>query len=49
MMNLLKFSYSPDVRYGVALAIGLSCAGTGLKEAIEILESMLKDNERFVR
>ena len=49
MMNLLKFSYNTHVRYGVAIAVGLSCAGTGLPEAIEILEPLLKDDENFVR
>jgi len=45
---LLKYSYNPHVRYGVAIAIGLSCAGTGYKEAIDILDPMLDDNENFV-
>ena len=34
MIKLLSGSYNPHVRYGAALALGISCAGTGLPEAI---------------
>lgn len=30
IINLLALSYNPHVRYGAALALGISCAGTGL-------------------
>jgi 26S proteasome regulatory subunit N2 len=49
MINLLSGSYNPHVRFGAALALGIACAGTGLTEAINMLEPMLKDNESFVR
>jgi 26S proteasome regulatory subunit N2 len=49
LVSLLAESYNPHVRYGVALAIGISCAGTGLKEALEILDTLSKDPVDFVR
>ncbi|KAI5542350.1 regulation of protein catabolic process [Trichomonas vaginalis G3] len=36
------------VRAGAALAIGISCAGTGNSEAIEVLKPLLNDNEDAV-
>ncbi|KZF26197.1 26S proteasome regulatory subunit Rpn2 [Xylona heveae TC161] len=49
MVELLSESYNPHVRYGAAMALGISCAGTGLEEAIDLLEPMLKDPADFVR
>lgn len=49
MVELLSESHNPHVRYGTALALGISCAGTGLKQAIDVLEPMLKDSVDFVR
>lgn len=49
MVELLAESYNPHVRYGAAMALGISCAGTGLDEAIDLLEPMLKDSTDFVR
>ena len=49
MIKLLSGSYNTHVRYGATLALGISCAGTGLPEAISMLEPLLKDNESFVR
>lgn len=49
MVELLAESYNPHVRYGAAMALGISCAGTGLAEAIDLLEPMLKDPTDFVR
>ncbi len=31
LVSLLAESYNPHVRYGATLAVGISCAGTGLK------------------
>ena len=49
MVELLSESYNPHVRYGAAMALGISCAGTGLDEAIDLLEPMVKDPTDFVR
>jgi 26S proteasome regulatory subunit N2 len=49
LLKLLSSSYNPHVRYGVAMAIGIACAGTGIKEGIEILETLLEDRTDFVR
>ena len=49
MVELLAESYNPHVRYGAAMALGISCAGTGLDEAVALLEPMLKDPTDFVR
>ena len=49
MVELLSESYNPHVRYGAAMALGISCAGTGLEEAIDLLEPMIKDPTDFVR
>jgi 26S proteasome regulatory subunit N2 len=49
MVELLAESYNPHVRYGSAMALGISCAGTGLDEAIDLLEPMMKDPSDFVR
>lgn len=49
MVELLSESHNPHVRYGTAMALGISCAGTGSKEAVEVLEPMMKDSVDFVR
>ena len=49
MVELLSESYNPHVRYGSAMALGIACAGTGLDEAVDILEPMQKDPTDFVR
>ncbi len=49
IVELLSESYNPHVRYGSAMALGISCAGTGLDEAIDLLEPMMKDPTDFVR
>lgn len=49
-MSLLAESYNPHVRYGAAMALGIACAGTGLREAIALLEPLAKfDPVNFVR
>lgn len=45
----LADSYNPHVRYGAAMALGIACAGTGLKEALALLEPMTNDPVSFVR
>lgn len=49
LVSLLAESYNPHVRYGATLAVGISCAGTAMKEAIEVLEPMTTDSVDFVR
>ncbi|KAJ9109707.1 hypothetical protein QFC19_001937 [Naganishia cerealis] len=49
VVQLLSQSYNPHVRQGATLALGISCAGTGLSEAIDLLEPMMKDPIDFVR
>ncbi|KAG4202186.1 hypothetical protein ERO13_A05G322400v2 [Gossypium hirsutum] len=49
IVSLLSESYNPHVRYGAALAVGISCAGTGLSEAISLLEPLTLDAVDFVR
>ncbi|KNC97437.1 proteasome regulatory particle base subunit RPN2 [Spizellomyces punctatus DAOM BR117] len=49
VVQLLSESYNPHVRYGATLALGISCAGTGLKEALDLLEPMTKDTVDYVR
>ncbi|KAK3674975.1 proteasome regulatory particle base subunit [Recurvomyces mirabilis] len=49
MVELLSESYNPHVRYGATMALGIACAGTGLDEAIDLLEPMCKDSVDFVR
>ncbi|ORE11727.1 26S proteasome regulatory complex, non-ATPase subcomplex, Rpn2/Psmd1 subunit [Rhizopus microsporus var. microsporus] len=49
IVQLLAESYNPHVRYGATLALGISCAGTGYLDALELLEPMTKDPVDFVR
>lgn len=49
VVSLLSESYNPHVRYGSAMALGISCAGTGNKEALGLLEPMTNDPINFVR
>eukprot|EP00121_Abeoforma_whisleri_P011770 Awhi_evm1s10864 len=49
MVALLAESYNPHVRYGTAMALGISCAGTGSKEAVALLETLANDVVDFVR
>jgi 26S proteasome regulatory subunit N2 len=36
VVQLLSESYNPNVRYGATLALGISCAGTGLEASLTI-------------
>jgi len=49
VVSLLSESYNPHVRYGSALALGIACAGTGLKDALALLEPMSNDPVNYVR
>lgn len=49
VVSLLAESYNPHVRYGAAMALGIACAGTGLKEAVALLEPMMNDPVNYVR
>lgn len=49
IVQLLSESYNPHVRYGAALALGVSCAGTALPAALELLEPLTKDPVDYVR
>ncbi|ORX82985.1 26S proteasome regulatory complex, non-ATPase subcomplex, Rpn2/Psmd1 subunit, partial [Anaeromyces robustus] len=49
IVQLLAESYNPHVRYGCTLALGISCAGTAMPEAMELLEPLTKDQVDFVK
>jgi len=49
VVKLLAESYNPHVRYGATMAVGISCAGTGMKEGLDLLKPMLDDPVDFVR
>jgi len=49
LVSLLAESYNAHVRYGACTAVAVACAGTGMKEALELLEPMTKDKSDFVR
>ncbi len=49
VVQLLSESYNPHVRCGATLALGIACAGTGLQDAIDILEPLTRDSVEFVR
>lgn len=49
MVDLLSKSYNPHIRAGSAFALGIACAGTGMKEAINIIAPLLEDSEDIVK
>ncbi|RXK39366.1 26S proteasome regulatory subunit N2 [Tremella mesenterica] len=49
VVQLLAESYNPHVRHGATLALGISCVGTGLEAAIDLLEPLTRDPVDFVR
>lgn len=49
LVALLSESYNPHMRYGAAMAVGVACSGTGLKEAVAMLEPLLADAVDYVR
>ncbi|OEH75960.1 proteasome cyclosome repeat-containing protein [Cyclospora cayetanensis] len=49
VMRLLCGSYNPHVRYGAAVSLGVGLAGSGLREAGEVLKALSSDPTDFVR
>lgn len=49
MVKVLTESYNPHVRYGVAMALAISAAGSGLPKVVETLWEMKDDSSSFVR
>lgn len=49
VVELLSQSHNPYVRYGAAMALGISCSGRALKSAIDVLEPLCNDSVDFVR
>nr|CAH8833646.1 unnamed protein product [Trichobilharzia regenti] len=49
LVSLLVESYHPHLRYGAAMAVGIACAGTALKEAVSLLETLHEGTVPFVR
>ena len=50
LVQLVKDSYNPNVRYGASMALAIACANSGNKEALEILDqASRKDSVDFVR
>lgn len=49
VVELLSQSHNPYVRYGSAMALGISCSGRGLKNALDVLEPLCSDSVDFVR
>ncbi|KAL3926891.1 MAG: hypothetical protein SGPRY_003087 [Prymnesium sp.] len=43
VVKLLAESYNPHVRYGATMAVGISCAGTAMKDGLDLLKPMLND------
>ena len=49
VISLLSESYNPHVRYGAAMALGISCAGTSLTQAYNVLQPLFADPNYLVR
>lgn len=49
IVELLAQSHNAHVRYGTAMALGISCAGRALPAALEVLKPLTKDPVDFVR
>jgi 26S proteasome regulatory subunit N2 len=49
LVALLAESFNFHVRYAACIAVGIACAGTGLKDAIDMLNPMLDDASDIVR
>lgn len=49
VLKLLVASYNPHVRYGAALALGISCTAFPQPEVVRLLHSLSSDRSDFVR
>ncbi|GIX65208.1 26S proteasome regulatory subunit [Babesia caballi] len=49
VLKLLVASYNPHVRYGAAMAIGISCASNSQPDVVKLLHSLASDRSDFVR
>jgi len=49
VVGLLAESYNPHVRYGATMALGVACAGTANRDALDLLNGMLADPVEYVR
>ncbi|KAF7255063.1 hypothetical protein EG68_08039 [Paragonimus skrjabini miyazakii] len=49
LVSLLTESYHPHLRFGAAMAMGVACAGTALKDALNLLETLCDGTVAFVR
>jgi len=48
IVQLLSESYNPNVRFGATLALGISCAGTGLEVSMQVtsMRRLIADNRK---
>lgn len=49
IVELLSQSHNPHVRYGSAMALGISCGGKNLSSALDVLQPLISDPVDFVR
>ncbi|CDR94992.1 rpn2_yeast 26S proteasome regulatory subunit rpn2, putative [Babesia bigemina] len=49
VLKLLVASYNPHVRYGAAIALGISCAAFPQPDVVRLLHSLSSDRSDFVR
>jgi len=49
LVSLLAESFNAHVRFGACMAVGIACAGTAFKDALDLLMPVLDDQVDFVR
>lgn len=49
VLKLLVASYNPHVRYGAAIALGISCSAFPQPDVVRLLHSLATDRSDFVR
>ena len=49
IVQLLSESYNPNVRYGAALALGISCAGTGSEVRPPLTYNTIREGKLTMR